>query len=337
MCGITGFFGSNLPSESQLDHILSTIVHRGRDDTGNIRKHNFVLGHNRLSIMDVEGGHQPLHDPDTNFYTIANGEIYNYPQWCDRLKENYNFFTHSDTEILLPLYQQFGSGVCHKLDGMFSFIINNEEEFLIARDRIGIKPLYYVEDGDNLVVASELKALIDHYENIKEFPPGHYYSSKEGLKAYYCLPEPDPDSFLQDTELIIPKIRQSLTESVHKRLMSDVPVGVFLSGGLDSSVTAYLMKQKVEQLHSFSVGFADSPDLKSARQIAEYLGTIHHEYIYTEEEMLEILSDVIYHLESYNASLLRSAIPCYIVSRLASEHVKVILTGEGADELFCWL
>ncbi len=332
MCGIVGFFGSNLPTDDEVTNILSTITHRGRDDTGSIRKKNFVLGHNRLSIIDVEGGHQPLSDSENKIYTIANGEIYNYPQWCDRLKENYNFLTHSDTEILLPLYQEFDDELSQKLDGMFSFMVGNEEKFLIARDRLGIKPLYYVEDGENLIFASEIKALINHYEDIKEFPPGHFYHSIEGLKPYYCIPE--INSFIQDLDLILDKIRQDLSKSVNKRLMSDVPVGVFLSGGLDSSIIASIMKQNVEELHSFSVGFADSPDLKSARLVAEYLGTIHHEYVFSEAEMLEILPDVIYHLESYNASLIRSSIPCYIVSRLASQYVKVILTGEGADELF---
>lgn len=332
MCGIVGFFGSNLPDHDEVTNILSTIVHRGRDDNGSIHQENFVLGHNRLSIMDVTGGHQPLGDRKSQLCTIANGEIYNYPEWCDRLRDTYEFETHSDTEILLPLYRQFGSELPQKLDGMYSFILGDEQEFLVARDRLGIKPLYYIDDGENLVFASEIKALTSYKGEIKEFPQGHYYHSAKGLHPYYTLPE--TDSFLHDLDLILEKIRQGLSASVHKRLMSDVPVGVFLSGGLDSSIIAYLMKQTVEQLHSFSVGFANSPDLKAARLVADQLGTIHHEYIYTEAEMLEILSDVIYHLESYNASLIRSSIPCYIVSRLASQHVKVILTGEGADELF---
>lgn len=332
MCGIVGFFGSNLPTDDKVTNILSTIVHRGRDDTGSIRQEKFVLGHNRLSIMDVDGGHQPLYDRENKIYTIANGEIYNYPQWCDRLKENYEFATSSDTEILLPLYQQFGSELPQKLDGMYSFILGNEQEFLVARDRLGIKPLYYIEDEENLVFASEIKALTSYEGEIREFPQGHYYHSTKGLQPYYSLRR--TDSFLQDIDLILEKIRQGLSASVRKRLMSDVTVGVFLSGGLDSSIIAYLMRQNVEQLHSFSVGFTDSPDLKAARLVAEHLGTIHHEYVYTEAEMLEILPDVIYHLESYNASLIRSSIPCYIVSRLASQYVKVILTGEGADELF---
>ena len=332
MCGIVGFFGSNLPESDEVTNILSTIVHRGRDDNGSVRQKNFVLGHNRLSIMDVDGGHQPLRDRENKIYTIANGEIYNYPEWSDRLKETYEFSTHSDTEILLPLYREFGSELPQKLDGMYSFILGNEQEFLVARDRLGIKPLYYIEDEENLVFASEIKALTSYEGEIKEFPQGHYYHSTKGLQPYYSLPE--TESFLQDLDLILDKIRQGLSASVRKRLMSDVPVGVFLSGGLDSSIIAYLMKQNVEQLHSFSVGFTNSPDLKAARLVAEHLGTIHHEYVYTEAEILEILSDVIYHLESYNASLIRSSIPCYIVSRLASQYVKVILTGEGADELF---
>lgn len=332
MCGIVGFFGSNVITEEELTKYLSTIVHRGRDDQGNVCKNNFILGHNRLSIMDVASGHQPLYDPESQLYTIANGEIYNYPQWREQLQESYNFSTHSDTEIILPLYQKFSYELPQKLDGMFSFILGNEQEFLVVRDRLGIKPLYYIEDGKNLIFASEIKALIARKQEIKEFPQGHYYHSTQGLKSYYSLPE--PNDFITDIDTILEKIRQGLSASIRKRLMSDVPVGVFLSGGLDSSIIAALMKQKVEKLHSFSVGFANSPDLEAARLVAAHLGTIHHEYIYSEAEVLAILPEVIYYLESFNASLLRSAVPCYIVSRLASEYVKVILTGEGADELF---
>ncbi|NER49984.1 MAG: asparagine synthetase B, partial [Symploca sp. SIO1A3] len=272
MCGIVGFFGSDLPNQGEVTNILSTIVHRGRNDTGYIRQQNFVLGHNRLSIMDVEGGHQPLHDPESQLYTIANGEIYNYPQWYDHLKDGYSFATRSDTEILPPLYQQFSCELVQKLDGMFSFILGNAEEFFVARDRIGIKPLYYIQDDNNLIFASEIKALIHYQGQIKEFPQAHYYHSAQGLQSYYSLPQ--SNSFLQDIDLILDKIRQGLSQSVRKRLMSDVPVGVFLSGGLDSSIIAWLMKQNVEKLHSFSVGFPNSTDLKAARLVAEYLGTI---------------------------------------------------------------
>ncbi|MDB9314637.1 asparagine synthase B [Spirulina sp. CS-785/01] len=332
MCGIVGCFGSNLITEEELATSLSSIIHRGRDDQGNIRKNNFILGHNRLSIMDVAGGHQPLYDRESQLYAIANGEIYNYPQWREQLQETYHFSTHSDTEIILPLYQQFSYELPRKLDGMFSFILGNEQEFLVARDRLGIKPLYYIEDSTNLIFASEIKALIPWKQEIKEFPNGYYYHSTQGLQSYYSFPE--PDHFITDIDTILHKIRQGLSASIRKRLMSDVPVGVFLSGGLDSSIIAALMKQNVEHLHSFSVGFANAPDLKAARLVAEHLGTIHHEYIYSEAEVLSFLPEVIYHLESFNASLIRSAVPCYIVSRLASQYVKVILTGEGADELF---
>ncbi|NER78227.1 MAG: asparagine synthase B [Leptolyngbya sp. SIO1D8] len=332
MCGIVGFFGSTLPTDDEVKSILATIAHRGRDESGMICQENFILGHNRLAIMDVVGGHQPLHQLESKRYAIANGEIYNYPIWYDRLKESYDFSTHSDTEILLPLYQQFGCELSQKLDGMFSFILSSEREFIVARDRLGIKPLYYIQDSESLVFASEIKALNNLDGEIKEFPKGHYYHSNQGLQSYYSLPE--SDLFLHDLDIILERIRQGLSKSICKRLMSDVPVGIFLSGGLDSSIIAASMKQHVEQLHSFAVGFANSPDLRSARLVAEYIGTIHHEYVYSEAEMLSVLPEVIYHLESYNASLVRSAIPCYIVSRLASQYVKVILTGEGADELF---
>ncbi|NEO79728.1 asparagine synthase B [Moorena sp. SIO4G3] len=329
MCGIVGFFGSNLPG---FEDALSILAHRGPDGTSSICQENYALGHNRLAIIDVEGGQQPLYDPQSKLYAIANGEIYNHQQWRDRLQGNYNFSTNSDTEILLPLYQKFGTQMPQKIRGMFSFILASDQEFFVARDRLGIKPLYYAQSEEGLFFASEIKALIEHGEQIKEFPPGHYYHSNEGLQPYYDFPE--VDVFLEDVEVILEKIRQGLSQSVRRRLMSDVPVGVFLSGGLDSSIIAALMKRELSELHSFSTGFANSPDLKAARLVAEYLGTIHHEYIYSEAEMLSVLPEVIYHFESYDPAWLRSCVPTYLLSHLASQYVKVVLGGDASDELF---
>ncbi len=332
MCGILGIFGSHTSKSYDFQNMLSILAHRGPDDSGVIREDNFLLGHQRLAIVDVEGGHQPLRDTQRKVYGICNGEIYNFQAIRDRLGQNYHFQSHVDSEILLPLYEQLGSGLTRSLDGMFSFVIGDGKEFLAARDPIGIKPLYYGTSEDNVFFSSEIKALVEHTEEIKEFPNGYYYHSQEGLQPYYQLPQ--EQVFIKDVDTVIAKIRQTLSTSVDKRLMSDVPVGVFLSGGLDSSVIAALMKQRLPELHSFSVGLPNSPDLKAARLVAEHLGTIHHEYVYTEEEMQAVLPDVIYYLESYDPSLVRSAIPCYIVSRLASQYVKVILSGEGSDELF---
>lgn len=265
-------------------------------------------------------------------YSICNGEIYNFRDLKARHFADYDFQTSADSEILLPLFQRFGQDLSQHLDGMYSFVISDGEEWLAGRDRIGIKPLYYGTTDETVFFASELKALVNCAETIREFPNSHYYHSQAGLVPYYQLPE--ITTFRSDVETILPDLRQKLDQSVQRRLMSDVPVGVFLSGGLDSSIIAALMKEHVAELHSFSVGLPGSPDLKAARLVAEHLGTIHHEYVYSEAEMQDVLPDVIYYLESYDPALIRSAIPCYMVSRLASQHVKVVLSGEGADELF---
>ena len=332
MCGILGLFGQNPANKYNFEAMLSTLAHRGPDDTGIVRENNLTLGHQRLAIMDVAGAHQPFEHPQNQLYGVCNGEIYNYQELRSRLQSAYSFATHGDSEVLLPLYQQFGSQLTNHLDGMFSFVVGNGQEFIAARDPIGIKPLYYGTTEDCSFFSSEIKALVQHAEEIREFPQGHYYHSGEGFFPYYYLPE--DSSFITDVEVVLAKIRSSLSKSVQKRLMSDVPVGVFLSGGLDSSIIAALMAERLPQLHSFSVGLSDSPDLKAAHLVAEHLGTIHHEYVYTEEEMEAVLPDVIYYLESYDPALVRSAIPCYLVSRLASQYVKVVLSGEGADELF---
>lgn len=332
MCGILGVFGQSPTDKYNFEAMLSTLTHRGPDDTGIVRENNFKLGHQRLAIVDVARAHQPFERPESKLYGICNGEIYNYQQLRDRFKTSYDFRTRGDSEVLLPLYQQFGSQLTNHVDGMFGFVIGNGQEFIAARDPIGIKPLYYGTKGDLKFFSSEIKALVQYTDEIQEFPQGHYYQSGAGFVPYYQLPE--ETSFISDVEEVLDKIRASLAKSVEKRLMADVPVGVFLSGGLDSSIIAALMAERLPQLHSFSVGLPDSPDLKAARLVAEHLGTIHHEYIYTEAEMEAVLPDVIYYLESYDPALVRSAIPCYFVSRLASQYVKVVLSGEGADELF---
>ncbi|MDJ0712667.1 MAG: asparagine synthase B [Prochloraceae cyanobacterium] len=332
MCGILGVFGKNPTNKSDFEIMLSKLAHRGPDETGIVRENNLILGHQRLAIVDVSGAHQPLQNQKNQLYGICNGEIYNYKELRERFDSSYAFRSQGDSEVLLPLYQELGLELTNHLDGMFSFIVSNGKELFAARDPIGIKPLYYGSIGECGFFSSEIKALIQYTDSIQEFPHGHYYKSGEGFFPYYNLPE--NSSFITDVEVVLEKIRSCLSLSVQKRLMSEVPVGVFLSGGLDSSIIAALMAERLPQLHSFSVGLPNSPDLKAARLVAEHLGTIHHEYIYTEEEMEAVLPDVIYYLESYDPALVRSAIPCYLVSRLASQYVKVVLTGEGADELF---
>ena len=336
MCGIIGNWKATPFSSYDLSYdltsALSSLAHRGPDGVHSVDCDNYVLGHNRLAIVDLEGGRQPLFDPGNKRHVIANGEIYNHQQWRDQLQNGYDFATVSDTEVLLPLYSRYGTQLPEKLDGMFSFILADQHELFAARDPLGIKPLYYAQTEAGFFLASEIKALLEHSEHIKVFPPGHYYHSAQGLRPYYRFPE--IDVFLTDTDVILEKIRQLLAQSVRKRLMADVPVGVFLSGGLDSSIIAALMKPHVPELHSFAIGFPESPDLKAAKSVAEHLGTIHHEYIFSKEEMLAVLPEVIFHFESYDAAWLRSCVPTYLLSRFASQYVKVVLAGDGADELF---
>ena len=216
---------------------------------------------------------------------------------------------------------------------MYAFAIADGEKLFVARDPLGIKPLYYGEIEGAWVFASELKAISQHCQNVREFPPGSYYHSDKGFSTFYSVPDLYPDSNV-DVEELIKRVRQTVEESVIKRVMSDVPLGAFLSGGLDSSIIAAVAKQHKKQLHTFSVGIGDSRDLEAARKVSAHIGTIHHEYIITPEEVNAKLPEIIYYLESFDQDLVRSAIPCYFTSRMAAEYVKVILTGEGADELF---
>lgn len=333
MCGILGLFGNSLCGEDEFGRMLNTLRHRGPDDAGIARTATGLLGHQRLSILDVEGGHQPLSASSRQeVMVVCNGEIYNNEQLRSEFAADYTFTTRSDSENILPLFLAEGADAARRLDGMFAFVLSNGSDYYAGRDSVGIKPLYYGTQGDNIWFASEIKALVDQAERIHEFPNGHVLSSGGRLRPFYEIREREIK--IRDEATATRRIRQTLASSVRKRLMADVPVGVFLSGGLDSSLIAALMKQDLEELHSFSVGLAGSPDLAAARKVAEHIGTIHHEYIYTEEEMLAVLDEVIYYLESYDPALVRSSIPCYFVSRLAGKHVKVVLSGEGADELF---
>lgn len=332
MCGILASFGHKNLDERDFRSVLRLVTHRGPDDCGAMFGENFALGHNRLSIVDVEGGHQPLSCGQDRLFGVSNGEIYNHRDIRKRLYPDYPYKTRSDAEVLLPAFQSRGAEMVSELDGMFGFVLTNGDEVLAARDPIGIKPLYYGKDSDGILFASEIKALLPLAKTVREFPQGHYYHSSGGFQSYYQISA--GQVCIHDEATAIREIRRTLEASVKKRLMGDVPVGVFLSGGLDSSIIAALMSKDVSELHSFSVGVAGSPDLEAARQVADGLKTIHHEYVYTEEEMLQVLPDVIYHLESFDPALVRSAVPCYMVSRLAAQYVKVVLSGEGADELF---
>lgn len=330
MCGIVGVWGDC--SSSLIQSMKNKMIHRGPDAEGVSGGACWGLGHRRLSIMDIDGGNQPISSMKKGFQIAANGEIYNHPQLSKKLKQIHNFSTRSDSETPLHLYEDIGVETASKLDGMFSFIIANEKEFYAARDVVGIKPLYYGSVGEALVFSSELKSFSGHADSVKEFPPGTWFHSEKGFKKYSGIPRIQPEDRSIEEYCIL--IRETLERAVVKRLMSDVPVGAFLSGGLDSSIIAALARKHVKQLHTFSVGIEGSPDIEAARKVSKYLDTIHHEHIFTRKDILDNLPEIIYYLESFDQDLVRSGIPCYFTSRLASDYVKVILTGEGADELF---
>jgi len=329
MCGIAGIAKGD--EVQTVEAMVAALGHRGPDGRGLWQDGNYALGHTRLSIIDLPTGAQPMSDAEGKAHIVFNGEIYNYRHLRAQMGEG-RFRTQSDTEALLLLGQDDPEGHVHKLDGMFAYALVRGDGIILARDPLGIKPLYLGRRNGALVFASEIKALMKAYDNVEEFPAGHIYSSKTGLRRYYHLEPGTPD--VTDVETALQGIRERLEAAVVKRLIADVDVGVFLSGGLDSSLISALARRHKHPLDSFSIGTADSPDKDCAWQVAEFLGTRHHQYIYTIAEAIQALHEVIYFLESFDCALVRSAIPNYFLARLASQHVKVSLSGEGADELF---
>lgn len=329
MCGIAVSIGND--ERSFIETSLATMIYRGPDDSGLFRQPGVTLGHRRLSIIDVSGGKQPILNEAGDAAIVLNGEIYNFKTLRGELEQRYRFTTQTDTEVLLHLYEELGPACLDRISGMFAFAIFNKGRVFLARDRIGIKPLYMGTFEGQTCFASELKCL-QGCTDLREFPPGHFYTHDEGFVRYYDLPTRQP--YTLSLEESFERVRDLVRRAVERRLVADVPVGVFLSGGLDSSIIAAVMRSHHDQLHSFAVGMEGSPDLAAAREVAQFLNTTHHEYVYTREEMESILPEVIYHLESFDAPLVRSSIPGFLVSRLAQPFVKVILTGEGSDELF---
>ena len=333
MCGIVGTFPNN--NKVVVNNGIKLLKHRGPDDDAVVETPGGTFGHTRLSIIDVEQGHQPMLHGE--YSIVFNGEIYNYQYLRSLLSIDTE--TDSDTEVILHLYKLFGPDLVSLLDGMFAFAITDGSSIFMARDPLGIKPLYYAEANHTLYFASEIKALLDVSAAIKEFPPGHWWHSEYGIAQYYQV---EKNSIFTPAVPAVPTkddlgiIQENLKQAVAKRMIADpgVPVGVSLSGGLDSSIVAALAKDIKNDLNTFVVGVSGSEDLRTSQEVADYLGTRHHVYEYSFDEMLEILPKVIYHLESFDAALIRSAIPNYFLAKLASDHVKVILTGEGADELY---
>lgn len=331
MCGIVAFQGQADPS--LVRDMMARIQHRGPDGTGSARVGKTTLGHVRLAILDLAGGAQPMTNETGDLFVAFNGEIYNHQALRQRIANNHTFRTRSDTEVLLHLYEEDGADMLRDLDGMFAIALASHNGLLLARDPLGIKPLYYAQNGDTFFAASELKAF-PQVDNIQMLPAGH--AMLAGSLPWRFAPSFPPEDTLHSPLLkdILPEIRRRLERAVVKRLMSDVPVGVYLSGGLDSSLIAAIMRPHVSILHSFTAGMEGAPDLAAAREVSHFLDTKHHELVYTGKDIACAVPEVIRHLESFDAPLVRSALPMYFVSKLVAEHVKVVLSGEGADELF---
>ncbi len=335
MCGIAGSYGNI--DDTFINYMLRSQNYRGPDGFQIYISPDkkMGLGHVRLAIVDVFKGQQPITNTNESVTIAVNGEIYNYKKLRRHLKKNHNFSTNSDSEVILHLYEEYGIDLVKYLRGMFAIAIFDQRIGLILiRDPIGIKPLYYGFDNQNtLYFASEIKCLLPYVKKIKELPNGAYLINGKNLERYYKIPK--PKSRINEIHEAVSALDTALNNAIKKRLMSDVPLGVFLSGGLDSSLIAAIAKiQKEGELHSFSVGFEGSEDLKNAKAASKYIGTVHHEEIVSESQIIASLPIVIQHLESYDPALVRSAIPTYFVSKLASQYVKVVLSGEGADELF---
>ncbi len=359
MCGIVAILNVKEQSQELRNKALrmsQKIRHRGPDWSGIYCGGSAILAHERLSIVDPESGGQPLYSPlrdGGGLQVLAvNGEIYNHQEIRRRYAGKYDFQTGSDCEVILPLYRSKGINFFEDLSGIFAFVLYDEDsnEFLIARDPIGVIPLYIGYDSDGTVyVASELKALEGECERYEPFLPGHYYWSREPeMKRYYRRDWFDYDA-VKDNASSVEAVRDALTAAVKRQLMSDVPYGVLLSGGLDSSVISAIAERFSEQrvednsktraywprLHSFAVGLKGAPDLAKARLVADYIGTVHHEINYTVQEGLDAIRDVIYYIETYDVTTVRASTPMYLLARvIKSIGIKMVLSGEGADEIF---
>ncbi len=336
MCGIAGVWGGT--DKTSVEDMIGKQAHRGPDGRGvHVQDNRGVLGHVRLSIIDPARGNQPMYNEGRSTIIIANGQVYNHAKLRRRLIGPHQFTSTSDSETILHLFEEQGLGTTGQLDGMFAFAVIEEDELFLARDPIGIKPLYYGIENEGsaeqtLYFASELKAISRWVDNVREFPAGTYYHSRNGFRTYYTVPDNIPRAM--PVEVHAQNVRHTLEEAVTKRLMSDVPLGAFLSGGLDSSVIAAIARRHKDELHTFAVGVEGSRDVEAARRVAKHIDSVHHEYAYSIDEVLEKLPEIIYYLESFDQDLVRSAIPTYFCARMAADYVKVILTGEGADELF---
>ena len=355
MCGILAILDIKGNSDALRKKALTLVKrlrHRGPDWSGIYSDANGILLHERLSIVDVEHGAQPLIDRLTGRVLSVNGEIYNHEELRKELAKTHDYQTASDCEPILYLYDEFGPEFVKKMNGIFAFVLYDPatKDYFISRDPIGVVPLYWGWDKEgNLFVSSELKAIADVCSKLDEFPPGHYYSSKDKKLVKYYKPAWADTKTLPSNPLDLKALREAFESAVKRQLMCDVPYGVLLSGGLDSSLVSAIAsrfrEKRVEdhdaspawwpRLHSFSVGFVGSPDLKMARKVAEFIGSVHHEIHFTEQEGIDAIPDVIYQLETFDITTIRAATPMYLMARkIKAMGIKMVLSGEGADEVF---
>jgi len=333
MCGIAGEHGQVRVDEGR--RMLAQLEHRGPDDEGEVRVKGSWLGHRRLSIVDVESGHQPLATGDEQLWLVGNGEVYNHEQVREWLGAG-EYSTRSDNEVALHLLRERGPSALGELEGMFAFLAAGADgSFVACRDPVGIKPLYWAEGDGAVRFASEIAAFAPEWRpHVKTFPPGHQWTPERGLERFARAVPPVPAGGRPSPD----ELRDVLVKSVGRQLMGDVPVGVFLSGGLDSSLVAAIAARRLEEsgerLQTFAVGLEASSDLLAARSAAEFLGSRHHERVYTAEEAVAAVPGVVRAIEHFDPSLVRSAVPNYLLAEMTARHVKVVLTGEGADELF---
>jgi len=356
MCGILTVLdikGNPVELRKQALSHVKRLRHRGPDWSGVFSDDKAIICHERLAIVDVTHGAQPLVDRGTGRILAVNGEIYNHVQLRQtRLSKPHVFQTESDCEPILYLYDEHGPDFVRMLNGIFVFVIYDprDGDFFIARDPIGVNPLYWGRDGEgNLYVASEMKAIFDLCPKVEVFPPGHYYRGSEGKLVRWYEPRWAASGFVPKGEADLDRLRQALEDSVRRQLMSDVPYGLLISGGVDSSIIAAIAARHAEKrvesgerdrawwprMHSFSVGLPGAPDTKYAKLVAERIGSQHHEIEFTVQEALDAIPDVIYHLETFDVTTIRAGTPMYLMARkIKAMGIKMVLSGEGSDEIF---
>jgi len=338
MCGILAIIGKG-KEVALVAELSKRMQHRGPDERDiHVTEKGHILTHERLSIVDLNTGKQPIQGTNSA-WMVHNGEIYNHIELRESILKQHQFRTASDSEVIVHLYEEFGYDFCNKLDGIFAFVVIDGDDYIAARDPLGVKPLYYgIDERGRYYFASEMKVISDQCKTFSTFPPGHYYTEKTGFVKYYQPEWEAAEKAIQPLDL--KALNDSLTRAVKKRLMCDVPFGVLLSGGLDSSLIASITSRLLEgsglPLHSFSIGLSeDAPDLLAARKVADFIGTTHHEVFFTVEQGIEILEQLIWHLETYDVTSIRASTPMYFLAEaIRKQGIKMVLSGEGADEIF---